>query len=222
MEIQQCPARSINCDKSTQRSGQLLPRVRSLWLVDHEQKHVKVVVNDSLTSVPIPQKKMPRPCQKKCCHKIRYNAYEQQATVTRRLRCNIDRCGACFKHESVLRMHQIKEHRWLKPRPVAVIKPLVKMVPNMERKAKVILKDILAKENYSLGEHDRFVCPVCDKSTTAKAMYVHLSVNHKTLLKLVKPKIKCSDCNTFVHPNNIVPHKRSKFCNDGELLSLCY
>ena len=153
--------------------------------------------------------------------RYRYQPYEH-ATVTKLLKCNVDQCGACFRHESVLRIHQIKEHHQYKTRPIAVVKPLIPSVPILTRTLKVNLKDILAKGNYALAEHDRFICPVCDKSTTAKAMYAHLFENHKELLKLVKPKIKCADCETFVHPNSITQHKSSKLCNGGEVLSLCY
>ena len=144
-------------------------------------------------------------------HQNRFNPYGfvpyQEPTKT--FKCNIDKCCASFPYKSVLRVHQMKQHvndlRFKQPQ-IAIVEPFTRIAslsliswPQKKttfpaKQPTIILRDILAKEHYTLDEHDEFNCPVCDKSTTSKSMIDHLYSKHKSLVKLIKPKVRCTDC----------------------------
>ena len=172
-------------------------------------------------------------------HQNRFNPYGfvcfQQPT--KMFKCSIDQCGAIFPYKSVLQVHQMKEHMndsRFKKLEVAIVKPIMRVAPLssavspqkmttlLTKQPKIVLKDILAKEHYILDEHDQFKCPVCDKSMASKSIVSHLTKsNHKSLLKFIKPRVKCADCSELVHPHHLHRHKRTT-CKGDKQLALSY
>ena len=171
---------------------------------------------------------MPRPCKKSCCKNL-YNPYKRPIGMV--FICRIDNCGQPFKFESFLRLHQFKAHDENKLKPIARVKPFnqLAIAPPIEKvkvdkqlgndkNVELVIKDILAPENYIANDCEKFTCPICAKQMMPGSMNYHFQRYHKQIVKFIEPKIKCSKCYGLIGPNLFYAHKRS--CRT-KLLAIC-
>ena len=92
-----------------------------------------------------------------------------------------------------------------------------------DKTPKLVLNDILAPQHYIVKSTDTFTCPICKYQGVPGAMYNHMKTKHKSVFKLVKLRVQCSECGLLHHPNSIKNHKRScKSKRKETLLSICY
>ena len=92
-----------------------------------------------------------------------------------------------------------------------------------DKTPKLVLNDILAPQNYIVKSTDKFTCPICKHEGSPGGMYEHMKTKHKSIVKLVKPRIQCIKCGVLHHPHSVSAHKRNcKPKRKETLLSICY